>query len=99
PSHWITAKRFTATEPLPKRWGPNLLLPSLPFLGKGAGREYRQLIRRYFQKGTDFRKFGRQQIKAVEDAPNRRRGKMPDYDSPVNLFLKAVQSGTAKCCI
>ena len=55
------------------------------------------LIRQYFPKETDFRKMSSKEIKAVEDALNRRPRKTLDYEMPADLFLPALPSAF-ECC-
>ncbi len=60
---------------------------------KGLVENTNGLIRQYFPKGTDFRKVDSKQIKAVEDALNRRPRKTLGYEMPADLFLPALAAG------
>ena len=57
---------------------------------RGTNEQTNGLLRRYFPKGTDFRKVTRQSIKQAVNLINQRPRKSLNYRTPEEVFLKAV---------
>lgn len=53
---------------------------------RGTNENTNGLIRRYFPKGTDFKKFNRKEIKRVQDLLNGRPRKILDWYTPFEVF-------------
>ncbi len=57
---------------------------------RGTNEQTNGLLRRYFPKGTDFRKVTKRQIKKAVTLINQRPRKSLNYRTPEEVFLKAV---------